>query len=603
MSASVSRQAPAEDARDEGFTLVEVIAALAVLAVVSTAALYFFVGGTKAIAQQQRSQSAVTVANEAMEAAFGVDPLLTSGSNSLLAGRTSAAVSTAWSAASGYGLTGLATSYPAYDPSASAGSTPTIPITQTTTLDNVVYTVYTLVGTCYRYGAVNGTSAPCGLVTGQASDPGTAPTGAAKMQRVMVLVTWQGATSTCTGGACSYQAQSLVDPNSDIQWNSTTMPIAVDDDALAVPGQTINIDVLHNDIIGTVISNPIRDVSNLTGSGTEVVRSDGSIDFTAPVNAAGIMSFQYRLKDQSGHWSSFATVQVRVTPQASPDSATTMVGHPVTIAVGANDIGTVTSLTVQIAAAHGSAVTSGTSVVYTPAAGFIGTDSFEYSFVDPDGLPSTQAKVTVSVTDYAAPLVSDLTVQVPATRTGTVSAIDWLTLTGNPSDYLIKVLSFGGENGSTLGLDGSAVTPPKVGAALTFGQQGNLLSSQTISYQVLTPDKGKTSATKTITVQVVPTATADSFSVARRSTNNSLQIGANDAPNNFNGVVQLQLSDVSSPSCGSLSASQADLLNGIVRFNAPTNAKTCTFTYVIRGSASNHPELVSAPVTVTVKVN
>lgn len=592
---------------DEGFTLIEVIVSLAVLAIVATAALYFFVGGTRAVAEQQRSQSAVSVANEAMEAAFGVDPLLASGSNSLIAGRTQAAVAAAWTGAAGFGLTGLATSYLAYDPAATAGSTPTIAITRTRTLDHVDYTVYALVGTCYRASTVGGGSSPCDKITGQATDPGVAPAGMSKMQRVMVLVTWSGsgASSTCPGGTCSYQAQSLVDPNSDIKWNSTTVPIAVDDTALVDPGHTVNIDVLRNDIIGTVMSSPIRDVSNLTGSGAETLRADGTVDFAAPANAAGLMTFQYRLKDQSGRWSGFATVSVQVTPQAVADSATTHANTAVTVAVGANDIGTIGTLSVKIPATHGTTSVAGTKVVYTPSPGYIGADSFEYSFLDPMNLQSTQAKVTVSVTEYATPLVADYTVQVPATATGTVGAVDWLTLTGNPSGYLVKVLSFSPMNGSTLSVDATPFTATKVGSVLTFGQQGNILSSQTISYQVLTPDQGKTSTTKTITVQVTPVATNDSFTVARGSTN-QLNVGANDVPNNFGvaiGTLLLQKADVQivTSSCGSLALSQPNIATGIVSYTAPNSAKTCTLTYVLRSQGLT-PQLVSNTGTVTVKV-
>jgi ELWxxDGT repeat protein len=98
-----------------------------------------------------------------------------------------------------------------------------------------------------------------------------------------------------------------------------------------------------------------------------------------------------------------------VTPVAGNDSASSQNDAAVTIDVLANDSesgGTVDTTSVQIVSkpAHGSvSVTAPGSVVYTPVAGFAGSDSFTYSVKDLQGALSNVATVTVSVTAAAAP--------------------------------------------------------------------------------------------------------------------------------------------------------------------------------------------------------
>ena len=47
--------------QDEGFTMIEVVVSLAVLALVATSGLYFFINGTRNVTEAQRTQNAVSV--------------------------------------------------------------------------------------------------------------------------------------------------------------------------------------------------------------------------------------------------------------------------------------------------------------------------------------------------------------------------------------------------------------------------------------------------------------------------------------------------------------------------------------------------------------
>jgi ELWxxDGT repeat protein len=107
-------------------------------------------------------------------------------------------------------------------------------------------------------------------------------------------------------------------------------------------------------------------------------------------------------------------------PVASADNATSSNDAAVTINVVANDTdsdGAINPTSVQITTnpTHGTAVVqSDGSIVYTPAAGYSGTDAFAYTVADNQGAVSAPAQVTVTVT-------ASVTVTGTGTGTGTGS--------------------------------------------------------------------------------------------------------------------------------------------------------------------------------------
>ena len=101
----------------------------------------------------------------------------------------------------------------------------------------------------------------------------------------------------------------------------------------------------------------------------------------------------------------FGKIQVNQAPIARDDSATTESGFPVSIDAFANDgdfDGTLAIDQTQVfeAPQHGQvALNSQTGrLIYTPDAGFVGTDTFAYGVTDDIGLVSEPATVTVTVT-------------------------------------------------------------------------------------------------------------------------------------------------------------------------------------------------------------
>ena len=201
-------------AGEEGFSLVEVVVALAVLGVVATSALGFFVRTLAADAALQHRETAVALAAAAMEQvrvadpAWGAAATTTSGTDQqqgLAAGRAKAAVEAAWTASS-FPEKGL--TVPAWD-STATGAPPVVPITTgPTTVSDQTFTTTVLVGTCGRpRGAA---SAECtAAVTGS---------GVVLLQRVVVEVRWQAVAGACPTGGCTYRTSALVDPSADATW-------------------------------------------------------------------------------------------------------------------------------------------------------------------------------------------------------------------------------------------------------------------------------------------------------------------------------------------------------------------------------------------------
>ena len=174
-----------------------------------------------------------------------------------------------------------------------------------------------------------------------------------------------------------------------------TNPVAVADFVTTVRNQAINIAVLTNDYD---LDGDMFALASLTqpAHGTAVI-SGTNVIYTPTVNYTGTDSFTYTISDGRGGTSS-ANVTITITkslnhaPTAINDGAVTAFQTPVTIAVLSNDTDldadtlSITSVTQPM---HGTAVISGTSVVYTPALGYIGNDSFSYTISDGKGGTST----------------------------------------------------------------------------------------------------------------------------------------------------------------------------------------------------------------------
>ena len=173
---------------------------------------------------------------------------------------------------------------------------------------------------------------------------------------------------------------------------------------------TINVLANDNDPDGDALS--VTSVTNPPG-GSAANNGDGTVTYTPDLDYVGTDTFQYTISDGKGA-SDTATVSVEVRdvsttvnnpPNAVNDSILTNKDTSVTSDVLANDSdpdGDAITIVSVTNPPNGSAnKNSGGTITYTPDAGFVGTDSYQYTISD--GALSDTATVTVTVSDPAPP--------------------------------------------------------------------------------------------------------------------------------------------------------------------------------------------------------
>jgi Tol biopolymer transport system component len=200
-------------------------------------------------------------------------------------------------------------------------------------------------------------------------------------------------------------------------------PVAVDGAVTTDEDTPVAITLQASDVDGqaltfTIVTPPTD--GTLTG-GTGANRT-----YTPAPNASGTRSFTFRAFD--GSLSSTATVTITINPVNDPpttvdDFVTTDPATPITFDVIANDFdveGDAVLLDSVAAPAHGSAEIVDGQLLYTPDAGFMGTEVFVYTVVDAHGSSSTgHAHVGVGTFPPGAP-------------TERIAAIGGLTLSSDP---------------------------------------------------------------------------------------------------------------------------------------------------------------------------
>lgn len=212
---------------DAGFSLMEVIVAIAIMAIVATAGASLTFNGIATSTAQERAQVAVTIANGALETVSGWSTKVNAatGVNNIYAGRGKLAVTNAFSANST--LPGVSQTVPTWDTSLSATSTSDglIPIVTPDPATSAPfipqngtnYTVTTLLGTCYEQLTItsatksNGSANPNECTT----TPGSAPVA---LIRAIVIVRWTAGTKCKAATGCYYETSTLLDPTVDLEW-------------------------------------------------------------------------------------------------------------------------------------------------------------------------------------------------------------------------------------------------------------------------------------------------------------------------------------------------------------------------------------------------
>jgi prepilin-type N-terminal cleavage/methylation domain-containing protein len=192
--------------RSGGFSLIEVIVALALILLVMTSSVVFFVRSLQTSAGQQSRQAAISLADQAVELARAV-PV-----NNLANGRDQPTADAQWAALPAAAAAAKAASVEMWDtpPIAPTVAVPFSVADQTTFVNKTQYTVDTAIGGCWVTA-----TAPV-----RCTAPATPPTPTPNVYRIIVDVHWpakQG--QSCPASRCDYVVTTLRDASPDPLFN------------------------------------------------------------------------------------------------------------------------------------------------------------------------------------------------------------------------------------------------------------------------------------------------------------------------------------------------------------------------------------------------
>ena len=313
-------------------------------------------------------------------------------------------------------------------------------------------------------------------------------------------------------------------------------PVAVDD-TFTVPEDALTfLDVLYNDTDGDLETNPeterlvVQSVTDTDANAEITKAADGSgVNIQPRPNWNGTATFTYVVADTEGAISNTATVTVTVAqvndaPVADDDTASTNEDTAVVISVldGDTDIDqdgdlnenpSAEVLSVSLMGAldapdHGSVTTNGTTITYTPAANYNGTDSFEYFVTDGEAQDKGLVTVTIAQVNDNPVGVTDTV----STNEDTPKTIDVLY---NDTDIDTNAsLNLGERHNKadfSISLDGVTTAPAHGSISILEGKvetsdmikytpNANYFGTDTFTYFVLDGHGGSAEATVNITV-------------------------------------------------------------------------------------------------------
>jgi uncharacterized repeat protein (TIGR01451 family) len=286
--------------------------------------------------------------------------------------------------------------------------------------------------------------------------------------------------------------------------NITIGPSAVNDSYSVVRGQTLTVNagsgVLANDNCPATCT-----LAKLTSpaQGTATLNtSTGALTYSG-ATSAGTVTFNYRVSSSTAPSvtaDATVTITIKELPTAVNDTAETRSGIPIDIRPLDNDnCPTACSITNQASLTSPSpsgtaTLGTGSVVTYTPADGFSGVATFQYTLTDGNGSTST---ATVSVTVDAVPAPPTLVGDAASTAAASAATID-VAANDTCAGCILEIASDPSNGSAVVRLDGRITYIPAAGftGIDTFRYRG-------------TSNTGGTD-TATVTVSVTPTAADDS---------------------------------------------------------------------------------------------
>ena len=292
-------------------------------------------------------------------------------------------------------------------------------------------------------------------------------------------------------------------------------PTAVDDEAMTVEGVPVKVGVLDNDfdLDGDLLEiSAFESTSSAGGTVTydanrTINRNDDLLEYTPPADFTGTDSFTYSIVDQKGAIST-ATVTVTVEPMPNPpvaedDFAETNENEPVSIDVLANDSDpdgdpleiegfpatTAADGTVTFDNNGTPFILDDDKLVYEPALGFNGTDSFIYTISD--GELTDTATVTVTTIDQPPIALPDFA-ETPENTSVEINVLE-NDFDVNGDEIVISGLASSTVAGGTIALDAESGLPVYTPAV-------DFIGTDSFNYTI---SDGEATATALVTVDVL----------------------------------------------------------------------------------------------------
>ena len=379
-----------------------------------------------------------------------------------------------------------------------------------------------------------------------------------------------------------------------------------------------SLNVLSNDQGSTGSTLTVVSLGDTNKGGTVGIATDGkSVTYTPAANFFGQETFTYTVSDGSDQ--AIATVTVQVTEVNDPpvvvddvyngQNAVEEDSSGVTLNLLQNDLAATNPdagapqetlrITAVGAASNGGTVTigsSGTNVVYKPAANFNGTETFTYTVSDRAGTGGLTATATATVT-------------VTAKNDNPTAVNDTVTADEDSANNVFDVLandSSSPDTGETLtitaagtGSRGGQVAIVEAGKKVQYKPVANVFGAETFTYTISDGNGGTATATVTVNLTAkndAPDAKDDALNVAKNSQNNLIDVLLNDliAPDENETLI------VSAVTQGNQGGTVEIVENGAkLRYKPKTDfVGTETFTYTTRDPGGLTD---TATVTVTVR--
>jgi uncharacterized protein (TIGR03382 family) len=375
-------------------------------------------------------------------------------------------------------------------------------------------------------------------------------------------------------------------------------PDAVNDTFTVNEDSTLNtLDVLANDTTAPDVGETLTITAVTQPANGTVTFTGANVRFTPNANFNGPTSFTYTVSDGNGG-NDTATVMVNVTPVNDPpdavaDTYTVDEDSPATpLDVLANDTtapdtGETLTVTAVTQPAVGTVTLAGGVVSFTPAPGYSGTTTFNYTVSD--GTTTDSALVTVNVRPVNDP---------PTANNDTYTVAE-----DSPATTFNVLVNDSTAPDANETLTITAVTQPAGGSVVnngnnvSFTPNANFNGPTSFTYTVSDGNGGTATATVAVNVTSVndaPDAVNDAISVLEDTTGNAVDVLTNDTTAPDTGET-LTVTSVTQPAVGTGSAS---LTGGVVRYTPPANYNgTATFTYSV---SDGNGGTDTATVTVTV---